>query len=242
MARFATANTIINRAAVECGLLKDTDPVGSLDESFVQMTELLTACGQELVELHPWEILKSPFSLTTAVGDTGDYDLPDDFSYMIDQTGWDRNNDVPVFGPLSSQDWAYLEGRNLVSQSIYASFRLAANQFSLFPQPPPADLEVNFEYLSRNWVETPTSLRADLIENGSDIVLYEPILIVKFLVLKFKSAKGFPIEAAVMEFENMFNSRTGKDTGAPIISASNSRWIFPYIQPYRNTGDTGYGG
>jgi len=31
----------------------------------------------------------------------GTYDLPADFNYMIDQTGWDRTNRVSIGGPLS---------------------------------------------------------------------------------------------------------------------------------------------
>ena len=146
-------------------------------------------------------------------------------------------------GPLSAQDWTYLKGRNLVSQSIYASFRLMDNKFDLFPQNPvPAGLDINFEYISRNWVqEQNAGPQKDFISIGTDIVKYEPILIVKFLKCKFLESKGFDTTAARTEFENMFSSRTGKDTGAPILNAASSSRGFPYLQPYANTSDTGFG-
>jgi len=90
MARQQTANDIINRAALEVGLTPVADPAGSVAEEFVQLKGLLTAAGQELVELHPWQFLTGLFEFTTEESDSGDYDLPDDFAYMIDQTGWDR--------------------------------------------------------------------------------------------------------------------------------------------------------
>jgi hypothetical protein len=243
MARFSTANDIINRAAVESGLLKDPSPVESSDESFVQLAELLNACGQELVELHAWQLLVGKHQILTAEGQTGSYDLPDDFSYMIDQTGWEHSNTAPLGGPLSAQDWTYLEGRNLVSDTIYASFRLVDNKFDIFPQDPvPAGLDINFEYISRNWAEDPGSgLRKDSVTVGSDIVLYEPIMMVKFLRLKFLSARGFDTAAAAIEFQTIFDSRTGKDAGAQILNASNNARGFPYLSPYRNTGDSGMG-
>jgi hypothetical protein len=241
MARFSTANSIINRAAVEVGLLKDASPVESTDESFIQLSELLQGAGQELVEMHAWQGLMMPFDLTTVDGDTGTYDLPDDFSYMIDQTGWDRTNNVMIGGPLSAQDWAYLKGRDLVSQSIYASFRLAENKFLLFPQPPPEGLEVSFEYISRNWVTTVGGNRSDSVTTGSDIVLYDPIMIIKYLKVKFLSAKGFDIAAAVAEFDMVFKARTGQDEGAPILNASNTGRTFPYLNGFGSVGDTGYG-
>jgi hypothetical protein len=241
MARLSSANAIINRAAVEVGLLKDSNPYGSSDESFIQLSELLNSAGQELVEMHPWQVLVEPFNVTTQESDTGTYDLPDDFSYMIDQTGWDRTNNVQIGGPLSAQDWSYLKGRDLVSQSIYASFRLVDNKFDLFPQPPPDGLNVSFEYISRNWVAPTSNTRADLITNGNDTVLYEPIMAIKFLKLKFLNAKGFDIGGALAEFELIFNSRTGKDEGAAILNASRTGRTFPYLNGYNNVGDTGFG-
>ncbi len=244
MARLSTANDIINRVAVEVGLSKVSDPLSSADEAFVQLSELLNAAGQELVELHQWQALVRVFELTTKLGDAGSYDLPDDFSYMIDQTGWDKSNRVAIGGPLSAQDWSYLAGRDLISQSIYASFRLVDNKFDIYPQDPvPDGLNIRFEYMSRNWVqEQPSGLRKDLVTEGADIVLYEPILAIKFLKVKFLQAKGFDTTAAAQELENMFTSRTGKDTGASILSASNNSRGFPYLHPYYNTADTGYGG
>jgi len=244
MARLSTANDIINRVAVEVGLTKVNEPVGDLDETFIQLTELLNGAGQEMVELWPWQILVKPFQVLTDETDSGTYDLPDDFSYMIDQTGWEHSNRVAMGGPLSAQDWTYLAGRDLISQSIYASFRLVDNKFDIYPQDPvPSGLDINFEYISRNWVqEQNAGPEKDLVTIGTDIVKYEPILIIKFLKCKFLEAKGFDASSSRMEFENMMNSRTGKDTGAPILSASNNSRGFPYLHPYYNTSDTGFGG
>ncbi len=243
MPRLASANDVINRVAIEIGLNADINPVGSTDEAFIQLRGLLDSCGQELVELWPWQIMNRPFGFTTAEGDTGVYDLPDDFSAMIDQTGWDRTNRVAVGGPLSNQDWAYLAGRDLVSQSIYASFKLENNKLELYPQPPPVGLEITFDYMSRAWVAeaADTENRHDTVQVGSDIILYEPILIVKFLKVKMLEAKGFDASAARNEFEVMMDSRTGKDTGATILSASTYARGFPYLSPYYNTGDSGFG-
>lgn len=243
MARFASVKDVMNRAAVEAGLNASSNPVGSTDETFVQLRHLLDSAGQELVEIQPWQIMNKEFNFTTQAGDTGAYDLPSDFAYMIDQTGWDRTNRVAMGGPLSSQDWAYLAGRDLISQSIYASFRLDQNKLQLYPQPPPEGLEISFEYMSRNWLAQQDNLdnRFDQVTTDSDVVLYEPILIVKFLKVKLLEAKGFDAQAARLEFENMLEARSGRDEGAAILSASSNSRGFPYLSPYYNTGDTGYG-
>ncbi len=244
MARYLSANDIINRAALECGLLPSNSPLDDADEAFVQLVGLLNSAGQELCELHPWQKLVNRYEIVTQPGDTGEYDLPDDFNYMLDQTGWDRTNDLPVGGPLSAQDYTYLVGRDLASNTLYASFRIVDGVVNLFPAPPPEDLRLTFEYISRNWLQeqgAPEPNR-DTIGAGSDTCVLDPLLIIKMLKLKFLQAKGFDTSQAALEFDTLLGSRTGKSTGASILSASNSGRTFPYLSPCRNVGDTGFGG
>ena len=245
MPTLENVNQILNDVAVECGLNQDVDPVASQDESFIQLRNMMNVAGRQLVKMHDWQQLNWVYGFVTAPGDTGAYDLPPDFDRMIDQTGWDRTNRVAIGGPLSSQDWAYLEGRDLVSQSIYASFRLDQGKLQLYPQPPPEGLEVSFEYISRWWLAeqepVSTSNRYDRIVSGSDICLIDSLLMVLYLKVRFKTAKGFDTTGDRLELDAMFGALTGQDEGAPILSASNNSRGFPYLHPYYNTGDTGFG-
>lgn len=246
MARFETAGTIINRTAAELGLTPVADPFTSTDSAFLQLCSLLTSAGQEMLVLHEWQKFNKTHSLTTGTPPDDDadghYDLPDDFGYMIDQTGWEPTNRLPLGGPLTPQDWTYLVNTNLGSTTIYVSFRQNAGQFWILPNdPPPTGIEITFEYVSRNWVEdgaVPGTFK-DSVESSADIVMYEPILIIKFLKLRQKEAKGFDTTAAVGQFITMFNSWTGKDASAPILNAARSRY-FPYLG-WRNVPDTGFG-
>jgi hypothetical protein len=185
------------------------------------------------------------YEITTSSGDEGVYELPRDFNYMIDQTGWDRKNEVPLGGPLSAQDWTYLQGRNLVSKTIYVSFRQWEGKLHLFPQPPPEDMRITFEYSSRYWLRNPTELEPggthDTIQAGSDVVLFPALLITRFVKLKFLQSKGFDASAAALEFDTLLQSQTGKDTGAPILNAGGVGGVFRYLTPYDNTGDTNFG-
>jgi hypothetical protein len=237
------ANDVINRVAAEVGLIPVTDPFSSTDDTFLQLRNLLNSAGQELVQIEPWQHLIKEHQITTASSDSGKYDLPDDFAYMIDQTQWDRTNDVAVAGPLSPQDWTYLLGRDLVSDTIYASFRQVDNQFWLFPQPPPDGLDINFEYMSLNWVASAQNPGAftDIVNAGADTVLYEPILIIKYLKTKFLEAKGFDSTVARAEFGAMFEARLSRDKGSPILNAGGNIRSYPYLDGYRSLPDTNYG-
>jgi hypothetical protein len=245
MARFDTAADIVNAAATEAGLTAVSDPYASTDPAFIQLRNLLNSAGRELLGINQWSKFVKEYSVTTVVPpDTGNYDLPADFGYMIDQTGWTPTNagaGLPLGGPLSEQDWAYLVNTNLAASTIYISFKLSEGQFQVLPQPPPTGIEINFKYISRYWVAATGSTTGtkDKVTATDDVVLYEPILIVKFLKLRYLEAKGFDTTAAVGQFMTMFQSWTGKDIAAPVLNMARMRY-FPYLG-YRNIPETNYG-
>lgn len=245
MSRYETAADIINGAASECGLIAVTDPYASNDSSFIQLRTLLSSGGQEMLVLHQWQKLVKRYQFTTVVPpDTGNYDMPADLAYMIDQTGWTPTNGgagLPLGGPLSEQDWTYLVNTNLANATIYVSFKIANEQLQVLPQPPPNGVIINFEYISRWWVADPSTTVGTKTAptQATDVVLYEPVLIKKFLKLRFLEAKGFDTTAAVGQFLTMFNAWTGRDTTAQVLNMARSRF-FPYLG-YRNIPETNYG-
>lgn len=244
MARYDEAGDIINRAAAECGITPVTDPFTSTDATFASLVTLLTSAGQEMLALHEWNKLNRTHSITTVVPpDTGQYDLPDDFGYMINQTGWDQTERLPLGGPMTAQDYAYLVNTNLANSTVFVTFRMNEGQFWVLPDPPPNGANINFQYISRNWVQpfgtTTPAERTDSPTAFADVVLYEPILMIKFLKLRFLESKGFDTTAAVGQFLTMFKSWTGRDASAPVLRMARS-CLFPYLG-YRNIPETGYG-
>jgi hypothetical protein len=238
-----TANEILNRVAVEVGLRTDTNPWSDNQQHFEQMRNLLQLSGEELALVFPWEFAVKEHQITTSGSDSGNYPLPDDFLYMLNQTGWERSENVPLFGPLSAQDWTYLLGRDLVSYTIYATFRLKQGEFSIFPQPPPDGLDINFEYQSDAWVDTTGDGQPDTntISGGSDVILYDRTLITRLLKLKWLEAKGFDTQKPQADFNQIFDSVAGRDKAAEILSAGRNSRLFPYLDARYNAPDTGYG-
>lgn len=239
----ATANQIINRVAVETGLPPSADPYASQDEAFKQLQYLLNICGEELSQLYPWEFLVGQQEINTNATDSGNYPLPDDFLYMLNQTGWDRTNNVPLFGPISAQQWQYLLGRDLVTETIYASYRIKDGMFSLFPQPPADGVDIFYEYVGRNWVLDSTT--GDTLTHevmiGGDTPLFNSTLISRLLKVKFLEAKGFDTAKAQDDFNAMYQQLTSHDKSAPILNGGRSRGAFPYLNGYYSTPDSGFG-
>jgi hypothetical protein len=239
----STATDILNRVAAEVGLDPVTDPYTTTDKDFRQMTYLLNIAGEELCQLYPWEALVKEHGIVTQDTDTGDYDLPDDFLYMINQTGWERSQSVQLYGPLSAQDWQYLIGRDLVSQTIYASFRIMQGKFSIFPQPPPNNLDIHFEYICRCWVidSSTGNTTTDKVDQGADTPLFDRTLISRMVKVKWLEAKNLDTTKAQADLDQAFRMLTSHDKGAKVLTAGRGTRGYPYLNSWSSVPDTGYG-
>jgi len=239
------ASEILNRVAAEVGIAPVIAPLESTDPFFVQLRYLLNTAGEELTQAYPWEMLVRSHQVVTASGDTGEYDMPEDFNYILNQTEWDRTNNVPMGGPLSASEWTYLKGRDLASNTLYASFRIAQGKFNVFPTDPAVGLDLNFEYITKNWVIDGTSAPADPtykdeVTQASDIPLFDKTLITRALKVKYLESAGFDTTKAQADYNQIFAFLTGTDKGAPILNAGRGRSGIPYLSAW-NAPDTGYG-
>jgi hypothetical protein len=240
-----TAKQIINRVAGEVGLPTSESPYSSADESMIQLRTMLATVVEELAEAFNWQILRREHSFTTSVPpDDNIYDLPSDFVRMTDQTGWQRTNRVPLFGPVSAQQWQYLEGRDLSSSTIYASFRLTQGKLYLYPTTPPDGIEIAYEYTSNNFYEDADIPGTYLTEAtaDADIVQLDARLVERGLKARFLQARGFDSTVASQEYQNSYDQLTGNETSAPVLDAGQGGWQYPYLSGLRNTPDSGFGG
>lgn len=238
-----TAAEILNRVAAEVGIAPVQAPYASQDPFFVQLQYLLNTAGEELMQAYPWELLVRTHSITTQVGDSGEYDMPSNFGYILNQTEWDNTNNVPMGGPLSAQDWTYLKGRNLASNTLYASFRIAQGKFNVFPDAPTIARDLSFEFISTDWVYDPSTNPVSYkkgVDLASDTPLFDKTLITRAVKVKYLEAGGFDTTKAQADYNQIFAFLTGTEKGAPILNAGRGNAGIPYLSGY-NTPDTGFG-
>lgn len=235
----STANDIINTVAAEVGLTPEVDPFSSVDANIIQMRYLLNSAVKQLVRSYDWEFLTKQHLINVPQGSDGVFPLPADFVRMIDQTGWERTNRNPIHS-LSAQQWQYLKGRNLVSETIYANFRIAEGKFNIFPNPAPAGLEIAFEYVSNLAVAGSEGVNIREVLAGGDRPLFDGYLMQCLLKVKFLNAKGFDANSAQAELVEVYEQIVGGDKSAPILNAGRRRYGARLLNSF-NTGDTNYG-
>ena len=233
--QYWTALDVLKQVAGELGLPRPASITGIEDVQSIQLLSLLNSGGNELLMYYPWEQFTKDWVFQTVV-DQGAYPLPDDWAYFRDQTQWDRTNHWPLLGPKSPQEWAWLKGA-LVAALPRQRFRVADNTLLIWPVPAagatPSIVTMAMEYVSHNWVEGVGGPQ-DMIISDGDILRYNPWMLIKFVKFKFYELKGFPTTGVNADFMRIFNSLTGKDVGAKILSLSpqiTSQYLGPWSVP-----------
>ena len=234
MAQYWTALQTLTQVAGELGLPAPPTITGLSDTQSVQLLALLNSAGNELMLYYPWEQFMEEWVWDTVDGQ-GDYPLPEDWNYFTNQTQWDRTNHWPLLGPKSAQEWAWLKGA-LVAQLPRMRFRVQDNMFKLWPVPGVGGDNtlhtMAMEYIKKNWIiDQSTVTETTMIVNDGDLLRYNPWLLIKFVKFKFYELKGFNTTGVNADFMRVFNSLTGKDVGAKILSLS-PRYTSPYIGPW----------
>ena len=223
---------IVQQAMAELGLPQPVQAAASQDELVRQFVALLNRCGYELVQGYPWEQLDKEWVFDTVQGQN-EYALPDDWSYFLDQTQWDRTNHWPLLGPKTAQEWQWLKG-GILSSGPRLRYRIWKGLFNIFPMPVDqnspssnntgvaAPWHLAMEYISSHWLRDSNqpNVTYPLVHADTDICLLDPWVVTSFLKLKFREAKGLDTTAFQADFINMFWSRTGKNKGGQMLTLS----------------------
>ena len=222
----------IQQAMVEMGLPRPNEAVASQDAIVQQMVALLNRTGNDFVLGFPWEQLIKEHIITTVEG-VSRYDMPADWSYFIDQTQWDRTNHWPLLGPKTAQEWQWLKG-GLLSSGPRLRYRVVSGAFEIWPVPsatntPIGDSNVTgvfapwtlaMEYVSDRWLKSADQANTYFAEctNDTDILLFDPWVVTAYLKLKYWEAKGLDTTAYTKDFLTVWESKLGKNKGAPVLT------------------------
>lgn len=234
-----TANQIIQDAAYELGLITAdvADVFASTDQNIIQLRQMLTRIGRDLVKAKQWSHLQKEGTITTSDSDA-DYDLPNDFDRLIANTYWNRTDDVPGV-PVDGQVWQYFKAQSLTA-AVTALFRIQDNEVQIIPTPSATE-SIAFEYISSYWVKESgqsagNTTRADA---STDTILFDPTLVMHALKLAFKRAKGLDSTAEQADYLSRLSAVAGGDGASPVLSLVPSGGV--RLLDELNLPDTGWG-
>lgn len=239
-----TGLVIIQDACAQLGLPVPIAAVSNPnDVTARQMVAHLNYLGRRLIKPadgYRWNVLRKTWQITTTPSDTF-YDMPDDWDSFEDLTGWNFTSRLPMLGPATDPQWMCLKARNLGSSTISVIYRTRGGRFEIYNTFPDAQ-DLRIDYASRGWVQAGDNpdVYRDWLQTDSDVVLYDPDLMVAGLKLRFLSQKGFDTTSALSDYEMALEGAINADSDAPILRF-NVNDDYPLINTQFNVPDTGYG-
>lgn len=158
----------VTTVANEAGYSVDTQVVNSTDVTTKQLYAMANRLVQEMAELYAWPKLFKRGTITLASG-TSTYALPSDFSNYHYDTFWNSTVGWRVFGPLSPQDYAMIDGYNVDPSWQHFQIRgITTQEFTI--KPTPGTVEdgdvIIFEYLAKRYVRPRTWASGQSVTSG----------------------------------------------------------------------------
>ena len=139
----------------ELGLDAPTAVVGSTDKQVKQMLRAVYRASQIARDSVSWPKLQREHTFDL-VDSQANYSLPTDFDRFIFETEWDRDDQWPLIGPISPQEWQTRKS-GVVTSAPHRMFRVKDRTDSvLYIHPTPssgdAGQSLYFEYISKTWI------------------------------------------------------------------------------------------
>lgn len=205
-----------------------TSVLGTTDTQVLQMLRLLEEEGNDLAQRGPWQGLTIEASHTTVATESQGAIATiasNGFRSIVNQTIWDRDNRLPVCGPMDPVDWQAQKA--LVVNGPRYRFRIRQGNLLVNPVPV-AGLAWYFEYLSYNWI-----LGADAVTYkqyftlDTDTIILPEQLVIKGLRWRWMKEKGLSYSQLFDEYEEDVKNALGRDGGKPTLFMDDTPWRGP---------------
>ena len=210
--------------------------VSSQDHQVIQILAVLNEALEDMVDRWDWTELQYQATFTTAAGeDQGavtDY-AQNGFLRIFNETIWNRTLRLPLFGPMSKEQWQQLKA--LATTGPFYKYRIMRGKI-LFNPAGVAGQTCAFEYQS-SWTVLPNAsivpTKATFTADDDTCVFDDKILLAA-LAWKWLSSKGLEYAEEFRRYEMLGNNGAGRDgtkrridTSASTNSLVPGIWISP---------------
>lgn len=212
---------IVSNFCQRSGLRRPTVVMDSADSQVIQIRALLEEEGNDLASRGPWECLTYEVTHTTIAqedqGAMGDI-ASNGFRYIVNQTIWDRTDNLPVFGPMTPQE--HQARLAMVAAGPRNFFRIRAGKLLVNPVPT-AGHTWAFECVSDNWIlDGDSGDSKHYFTKDTDVTALPPSLLLMGLRWRWLAAKGLEYAELMRTYEMQVKDALSRDGGKPILNMS----------------------
>ena len=221
--------TIVQNFCRRTGVIDAPSAVmSSTDRDVIQIRALLEEEGNDLSARGVWSgLTREALHTTLALEDQGAIaDIADGgFSYIKNQTIWDRTDRLPVLGPESDVQWQTMKAI-VVNEPRYW-FRIRGNHMLVNPVPA-AGHEWAFEYASKYWIlGADGTTYKEFFTADDDVGVIPESLMLMGLRWRWKKEKGLDYAEDFRTYEIQVKNALGSDGGKPMLHMDSQGWRGP---------------
>lgn len=196
------------------GLPPPATVAGSTETLVRQIQALLEEEGNDLAARGAWQGITFEATHTTVATESQgamSAIATNGFSYLKNETIWDRTDQLPVIGPMDGSEWQVLKA--VTTTGPRYQFRIRGGLLLVNPTPA-AGHTWAFEYVSKNWI-----LGADgttykqYFTLDTDTILLPEELVMMGLRWRWKKEKGLDYAEDYNTYEMQVTDALGRDGG-----------------------------
>jgi len=213
-----TLLTICQDAAKIIGITSPSAVTASTDTSVIQLEAVANQEGRGLVQTYRWEALIKEASHTTIAAESQGtmISIASDFGRFSNNTMWNRTTNRKYYGPITGAQWQRIKA--IVSGNITNYFRIRGGLLLMNPTPTVGQ-SVNFEYVSKNWVDESggSTADADKFTGDAQTSVIDEELITLGVVWRFLKLKGLPFDQQYIEYQTRLAEYSSHDGAKAIL-------------------------
>jgi len=211
-----TLLSIVRNASDRLGLARPSAVVASTDQQALTLLGIAQEEGKALARRHAWQALQSEHTFPTVDG-TASYALPSGFDRILLDTVFNRTRRRRMMGDLTPAQWQ--ETQSSLVTMVNPAFRIRGSLFYISPTPTAVET-VAYEYITKNWCQSDTSVGQDAWAADTDTGLLDEELMTLGLKWRWGKAKGLDYAEDMNTYEIEVNNAILRDGARTRIDTS----------------------
>ena len=211
--------TMINGVQDTIGLSRSGVVFASADATVKTLLAFAQTEGRELLARYSWPQTQAETTHTTLNAELQGVmtTIAPGFSYIINQTFWNRTLTQPVTGPLSPEEWQHLKA--CVATGSNAQYRIRGGSLYAYPAPTAGDTWA-FEYQTTYFCQSSGGTGQEAWAADDDVGVLDEKLMQMGIVWRFKKKNGLDYSEDFRSYEQKLANDTARVGGKEVLDMS----------------------
>jgi len=219
-----TLLSIIQDVSDDIGLTKPTAVIGNTDKKVIQLLQMAQREGKQLSSRYDWTATQKEATFTqvaAALQGAISTLAGSDFSYIMNDSMWNRNTQLPILGPLDERSWQALQAFPVTGP--YPQFRIQQGNIYFSPVGVNATDTIAFEYKSKNWCESSAGTDQSVWTADTDVGLLDEELTTLGIIWRWFKRKGLDYAEDFNIYESRVADAMARDGGKRQLKLDSGR-------------------